>query len=168
VFKAYVLFLILSGIAMLVIACLRSGQTTGRRAVNGIFGAGFLGYGLYLLLFFPGGHYILFFYAFILPILMIVQFFRDRGALRARQQAGMFRAPPPGYRQPQGYGYGQPRGYGQPTSYGQPSGYGQPTSYGQPSGYGQPTSYGQPQGYGQPTSYGQPSGDEQAQDPAQQ
>jgi hypothetical protein len=55
------------------------------------------GYGLYLLLFFRGGHYILFVYVFILPILMIVRFFRDRSAVRARQQAGIFQGPPPGY-----------------------------------------------------------------------
>ena len=89
-FKTYVLFLILSGIAMLIIAGVRTGQTKARRLWNGIFGAGFLGYGLYLLLIFHGGHYFIFFYAFIVPILMIVQFLRDRGLVRARQQAGTF------------------------------------------------------------------------------
>jgi hypothetical protein len=150
VFSFYVLFLILSGIAMLVIACVRSGQRPARRIWNAVFGVGFTGYGLYLLLFFRGGHYILFFYAFILPILMIVQFFRDRSAVRAGQQAGAFPGAPPGY--------GPPGGYGQPPSdYGLPSGYGQPPSgYGQPQGYGQPPGYGPPQGYGQP-----PSGQDQ-------
>jgi hypothetical protein len=157
VFKTYVLFLILSGIAMLIIAGVRTGQTRARRLWNGIFGAGFLGYGLYLLLFFHGGHYFIFFYAFILPILMIVQFFRDRGLVRARQQAGTFGR----YGQQSGYGQPPPPGYGQP-GYGQPP----PPGYGQP-GYGQPPppGYGQP-GYGQPppAGYGQPSG-EQPQDP---
>jgi hypothetical protein len=139
VFKTYVLFLILSGIAMLIIAGVRTGQTKARRLWNGIFGAGFLGYGLYLLLVFHGGHYFIFFYAFILPILMIVQFFRDRGAVRARQQTGFPRGygqpPPPGYGQPPPPGYGQPPppGYGQPP----PPGYGQPPPPGsQPAGYG--------------------------------
>src|SRR5215469_14547359 len=40
VFYFYVLFLILSGIAMLILACIRSGQSTVRRLWNGIFGAG--------------------------------------------------------------------------------------------------------------------------------
>jgi len=133
-----VLFLILSGIAMLIIAGVRTGQTKLRRLWNGIFGAGFLGYGLYLLLVFHGGHYFIFFYAFILPILMIVQFFRDRGLVRARQQAGPFGR----YGQQPGYGQPPPPGYGQPP---QP-GYAQQPGYGQapPPGYGQPP----PPGYG--------------------
>src|SRR5215470_17156825 len=105
-FYFYVLFLILSGVAMLVIACVKSSQTNRRRIWNAIFGAGFTVYGLYLLLFFRGGHYIFFFYAFILPILMIVQFFRDRSAARTRQQTAAFQGSPPGA----GYhsAYGEP------------------------------------------------------------
>jgi hypothetical protein len=142
VFNFYVVFLILSGVAMLVIAGVKSGQRKTRRIWNAIFGAGFTIYGLYLLLFFRGGHYFLFFYAFILPILMIVQFFRDRSAARGRLQATGFQGPP------SGFGYGQPPGYGQPSGYGQPPSYGQPTGYGQPGGYDQPPG-GQPQGPGQ-------------------
>jgi hypothetical protein len=48
VFYIYVLFLILSGIAMLVLASVKTGQTTTRRAWNAVFGAGFTVYGLYL------------------------------------------------------------------------------------------------------------------------
>jgi hypothetical protein len=117
VFLIYVLFLIFSGIAMLVIAGVKSGQTATRRAWNAVFGAGFTVYGLYLLLFFRGGHYLLFFYVFILPILMIVRFFRDRSAFRARQQATAFLEPLNAYGQPPGYG--RPPGYGQPPEYGQ-------------------------------------------------
>lgn len=101
-FHFYVLFLILSGIAMLILAGIGR-QSKTRRIWNGIFGTGFTIYGLYLLLFFRGGHYILFFYAFILPILMIVQFFRDRSAYQARQQ-------PAGFQPPPASGYGQPPG----------------------------------------------------------
>jgi hypothetical protein len=131
VFLIYVLFLILSGVAMLVLAGLKSGQSTGRRVLNAVLGAVFTGYGLYLLLFFHGGHYVVFFYVFILPILMIVQFFRGRSALRARQQAAAYQGPVSGFNQPPGSG--QPSGYGQPPGYGQPSGYGQPPG-GQPQG----------------------------------
>jgi hypothetical protein len=141
VFHIYVLFLILSGIAMLVMASIKTGQTTSRRVLNGVLGAGFTIYGLYLLLVFQGGHYLLFFYVFILPVLMIVRFFRDRSAYQARKQAAAFQAPPPGY--------GQPPGYAQPPGYSQPDGFAQPPGYGQQSGYGQPPSYGQPPG-GQP------------------
>lgn len=52
--------------------------------MNFLVGAALLIYGLYLLLFFSGGHVFIFFYAFILPILMGVRFFRDRSAYRER------------------------------------------------------------------------------------
>jgi hypothetical protein len=125
-FDIYVLFLILSGVAMLVMAFVKVGRARARRIWSGILGAAFTVYGLYLLLFFQGGHYILFYYAFILPILMIVQFFRDRSAYKAGQESQAPRMPYPGYGLPQ---YGQP-GYGQQPA--QP-GYGQQASdYGQP------------------------------------
>ncbi len=102
-FDIYVLFLILGGIAMLVMAGIRTGQRPARRIWNTVFGAGFTIYGLYLLLFFRGGHYLLLYYVFALPILMIVQFFRDRSAYQARQQ-------PAGFQPPPASGYGQPPG----------------------------------------------------------
>jgi hypothetical protein len=120
-FHVYEVFLIISGIAMLVLASLRTGQSTPRRIWSAVLGAAFLAYGLYLLLFFTGGHYFLFFYVFILPILLIVRYFRDRKVYQARQAAA---AQQPGYGQP-APGYGQPPGgYGQPTS-GQPQDSGQ-------------------------------------------
>lgn len=105
-FLIYVLFLILSGIAMLIMASVKTGQTTTRRIWNAVFGAGFTLYGLYLLVFFQGGHYLLFYYVFILPALMIVRFFRDRSAFQAqaRQSAATAQVPPPGYGQSSGYG----------------------------------------------------------------
>jgi hypothetical protein len=150
-FNVYVLFLIASGILMLVMGSLRAPYAKRRRVWNLVLGAGFTIYGLYLLLFFGGGHYILFIYVFVLPVLMTVRFFRDRQQYRAAQQAGLMG--PAGYGQPGGYaqpqGYGQPAGYGQPQGYGQPAGYGQPQDFGQPGGYGQPQDYGQQGGYGQ-------------------
>jgi len=131
VFHIYVLFLILSGIVMLVLAGVRSGQRPAPRIWSIIFGAAFTIYGLYLLLFFRGGHYLLLYYVFVLPILMIVRFFRDRSAYQAQQQATVFQAQPAS-------GYGQPPGYDQPPSYGQASGYAEPADYGQRSGFDQP------------------------------
>lgn len=106
-FQIYVLFLILSGIAMLAIAAVKNGQPTARRVWNAVLGTGFTAYGLYLLLLFQGGHYLLFFYVFILPVLMIVRFFRDRSAFKARQQAAGIQGPQPDH--------------GQAPSYAQPS-----------------------------------------------
>jgi len=116
-FYAYVFFLIASGALMLVMGILRAPYARRSRTLNLIMGAGFTVYGLYLLLFFQGGHYILFFYAFVLPILMTVRFFRARSAYQAAQS--MTPGGPAGYGQP-------PAGYGQP-----PAGYGQPGGYGQ-------------------------------------
>ena len=92
VFHIYEVFLIVSGIAMLVMAGIGSRRGATLRIWNGILGAAFTIYGLYLLLFFKGGHYFFFFYVFILPILMVVRFFRDRSRLGAAPR-----------------GYGQPR-----------------------------------------------------------
>jgi len=127
-FNVYVLFLIASGIVMLVMGSLRAPYARRSRVANFIFGGGFTLYGLYLLLFFQGGHYFIFFYAFILPVLMTVRFFRARTACQAARQAG-----------PMGpAGYAQPPAYGQaPVGYGQPQGYGQQDNFGQQGGYGQ-------------------------------
>jgi hypothetical protein len=68
-------------------------------------GRGFTIYGLYLLIFFHGGTYRIFIYVFILPILLIVRFFRERSAYQARQQAATPQRAPAGYAPP---GYSQP------------------------------------------------------------
>jgi hypothetical protein len=145
VFYVYVLFLIASGVAMLVMAGVKNGLAAARKVWYFVLGGGFTVYGLYLLLFFRHGHYLFFYYAFILPVVMAVQFFRDRSANQARRQKSAFQAAP---------GYGQPQAGGQQPGYAQPQGYGQP-GYAQPQGYGQPQGYAQPQGFDQP-GYGQP------------
>ena len=145
-FYVYVLFLILSGIAMLVMAFVKADYAKRRQALNFILGAGFLIYGLYLLLVFNGGTYFMFYYAFAAPILLIVQFFRDRSAFKARQMAaspaGAFQ--PGGASQP-GEAY-QPGGAYQPAG-GIPQG-GAPWMNGPSAGNGQAPSDGQG-GYGQ-------------------
>jgi hypothetical protein len=152
-FYVYVLFLIASGVVMLAMGGIRAAYAKRRRVVNLILGAGFTIYGLYLLLFFHGGHYILFYYAFILPIVMVVQFFRDRSAYKTAQPAPQApQAPQAGYAQPPSE-YGQQPGYGNP-GYGQQRDYGQQPGYSEP-GYGQQPGYGEP-GYGQQRDYGQP------------
>src|ERR1700722_6568482 len=103
---------------MLAMGTIRAPYARSSRTLNFIFGGIFTVYGLYLLLFMESGHYIIFFYAFVLPILMAVRFFRARAASGPARGAGQL---PPN-------GYGQPAGYGQP---------GQPAPYGQPAGYGQ-------------------------------
>ena len=149
VFHVYVLFLIASGVVMLAMGGIKAAYAKRRRVVKLILGAGFTIYGLYLLLFFHGGHYILFYYAFILPIAMVVQFFRDRAAYKTAQPVPQ--APQVGYAQPPAE-YEQPAAYGRQPEYGHQQGYRQQPGYSEPE-YGQQRDYGQP-GYGLPR-YGQ-------------
>ena len=82
-FNVYIFFLIASGVMMLVMGSLRLPYARRSRVVNFVMGAAFVIYGLYLLLFFSAGHVFIFFYAFVLPILMAVRFFRERTAYRS-------------------------------------------------------------------------------------
>jgi hypothetical protein len=73
-FSAYVLLLMFSGLVMLVMASPTVKRSTTRlRIVNALFGIGFLGYGIFLAFIFSGGTYVIFFQAFILPVLLIVR-----------------------------------------------------------------------------------------------
>jgi hypothetical protein len=78
------MFLMASGIVLLLIAVLKN-QTTQRRVVRALFGIGFFAYGFYLTFIFGGGSYFVFFYAFVVPVMLIVDTFRGRGV--ASQQA---------------------------------------------------------------------------------
>jgi hypothetical protein len=84
-FNVYIFFLIASGVMMLVMGSLRLPYARRSRVLNFVLGAAFVVYGLYLLLFFTGGHVFIFFYAFILPIMMAVRFFRERTAYRSQR-----------------------------------------------------------------------------------
>ena len=87
-FDFYWILLVISGILMLGIGASGFGRATkGVRIVNVLFGAGFIGYGLYLGLFFTGGTYIIFFKAFIVPVLLVVNAIRSKSA--------QSKAPPP-------------------------------------------------------------------------
>jgi hypothetical protein len=83
-FYVYIFFLIASGVMMIAMGSLRLPYARRSRVMNFVVGAAFLIYGLYLLLFFSSGHYFLFLYAFAVPVLLAVRFFRDRSAYRAR------------------------------------------------------------------------------------
>lgn len=75
-FSWYVVFLLVSGIALLVMASIGGGQSVGERLLNLAFGVAFLGYAVYLGFIFDGGEYFMFFYAFILPVLMLFRFLK--------------------------------------------------------------------------------------------
>ncbi|MBA9004823.1 MULTISPECIES: hypothetical protein [Thermomonospora] len=73
-FSWYVVLLALSSIVMLALGAIGGGMSVGERILNVLFGVGFLGYAVYLGFIFEGGEYTLFFYAFILPVLMVGKF----------------------------------------------------------------------------------------------
>jgi hypothetical protein len=102
-FSWYVVLLCLSGIAMLAISAVkRSGQSTGVRAFNALVGIGFLGYGVYLGFIFTGESYLIFFQAFILPAILLLNFVRSLVSQRSATPAPqppypMQQAPQPPY-----------------------------------------------------------------------
>ncbi|MGZ4437318.1 MAG: hypothetical protein ACXVW6_06740 [Nocardioidaceae bacterium] len=84
-FSTYVVLLILSGVAMMLMAgLLRTG--TGLRLLNGLFGLGFFGYGIYLGFIFAGGSYLIFFKAFILPVVLVFRTAQSVAARRAESE----------------------------------------------------------------------------------
>jgi hypothetical protein len=83
-FSAYVLLLMFAGIVMLVLGSpvVARRATRLRRIINLVFGVGFFCYGFYLAFLFRGGSYVIFFQAFIVPIVLIVNMLRTSGARR--------------------------------------------------------------------------------------
>ena len=77
-FSWYVLLLLLSGVAMFVMAFLNTArQSIGWRIFGAVAGLGFVGYGVYLGFLFEGGSYLIFFKAFFVPIVVIGKFVRS-------------------------------------------------------------------------------------------
>ena len=86
-FLAYIALLLASAVLLAVLAIVGFGQSKLARVLDGVFAAGFLAYAVYLLFFFEGGEVRILFYAFLVPILAVVQIFRARKARRERVQA---------------------------------------------------------------------------------
>jgi hypothetical protein len=83
-FVAYIAFLGLSGLLLIALAVqpfLKSSM--GLRIINGLVGLGFLGYAIYLFFIFDGGTYSIFIYAFIAPVLLLIQTIRAARAQNA-------------------------------------------------------------------------------------
>ena len=77
-FNWYVGLLAVSGIAMLAMASVRHGRGSATRSINAVLGTVYLCYSCYLAFFFDGGSYLIFFQAFIVPIVLAADFFRHR------------------------------------------------------------------------------------------
>lgn len=82
-FSWYVVLLLVSGVAMFVMGITNAArQSIGWRIFGAVAGLGFFGYGVYLGFIFDGLEYIIFFKAFIVPIVVIVNFVRSLMANR--------------------------------------------------------------------------------------
>ncbi|WP_435591670.1 hypothetical protein [Nocardia sp. bgisy118] len=77
-FNWYVGLLAVSGVVMIAMALMENGQSKASRIINAILGPIYLGYAIYLAFIFESGSYWVFFQAFILPVLLVVDFFRNR------------------------------------------------------------------------------------------
>jgi hypothetical protein len=99
-FLAYIVALVISGLAVIVVAALPLGTSAGMRILNVVLGLAMLGYAFYLFFILQGGTVHIFFYVFVLPILLIwrtVQGWRaNRAARRAQQIPGVPTPPAPG------------------------------------------------------------------------
>ncbi|MGM9468243.1 hypothetical protein [Streptomyces murinus] len=117
-FSWYVVLLFISGAAMLILGVVNAGGLSkGWRAFNVIVGLGFMGYGIYLGCIFQGGTYIVFFKAFILPIMVIVNFFRSLSRRKATPAPQPMATPAPypmAGQQPMGAPVPQPMAAPQP------------------------------------------------------
>jgi high-affinity Fe2+/Pb2+ permease len=121
----YIALLFVSAVLLAVLAIGGFGQSAGARAIDGIAAAAFLGYAVYLLFFFEGGKYTVFLYAFVVPVIAVVQMVKSRKAKRAQQQA-LAQAD---FNQPQGGAFGQPYQPPHPDAFAQP---GQPPAADEP------------------------------------
>ncbi|MFE9429037.1 hypothetical protein ACFYNO_39515 [Kitasatospora sp. NPDC006697] len=135
-FSWYVVFLLVSGVLMVGLGLIGNGLSNGWRAVNVIFGLGFLGYGIYLGFIFQGGTYMIFFKVFILPVALIV---RSIAAMNGRKRAAaaqpVVQAQQAAFQQGAYQQYPQPVGY-QPQD--QPNPYQQVVPQGHPNPYQAP------------------------------
>jgi hypothetical protein len=80
-FNLYVAALAISGFLLVGMALSGfGGIRTAARVINGLFGVGFLGYAFYLFFIFDGGVVHEFYYAFLVPVIVIYRAFKARSA----------------------------------------------------------------------------------------
>jgi hypothetical protein len=86
-FYGYVALLFVSAILLAVLGLAGFGQSKGARVFDIIASLAFLGYSVYLLAFFEGGEVRIFFYAFAVPVLAVIQMVKARKARQEEIQA---------------------------------------------------------------------------------
>jgi len=78
-FMTYVIALGVSGALLLLVALLGFGSTVASRVISGLVGLAFAGYAIYLRFFLADdATFNMYYYAFIVPVLVIIQVFRSR------------------------------------------------------------------------------------------
>jgi hypothetical protein len=80
VFQTYVIALGVSAVILLLAAIVGFGATAGARAISALIGLGFLGYAIYLEFFLGAGTFKMYYYAFALPVVVLVNLYRSRRA----------------------------------------------------------------------------------------
>ena len=134
-FNLYSALLAISGILLAVTAATGfGGRSVRARILNGIFAVAFLAYAFYLQFIFTTGTVFISYYVFVVPILLIVQAFRNRTAAKQQQAASAARASATGtpyagtpYAGP-GTGYPHPQSSYQPPQPGSAAQRSAPTS----------------------------------------
>jgi hypothetical protein len=126
-FSWYCVLLLVSGLAMLCMVGVPA-ASKGARVANLIFGVGFTAYAVYLIFMFDGGHYFVFFKAFVLPIVLIVSAIKSAAAGRSAKNTTPYQPPMVDYGQNSGQNHGQ--NHGQQQQPYPPQGY--PQQYQQP------------------------------------
>ena len=130
-FLGYILLLAISGMLLLALGVGGFGQAVGARLADGLFGVGFLGYAFYLFFVFDGGEVRILFYAFVVPIVGVIQAvtaYRARRVSAASRYASFVPGQPfPGQLPGQFPGqapqpFGQPQYPAQPQQFPEPRG----------------------------------------------
>jgi hypothetical protein len=92
-FNLYVGALAVSGLLLAILAISGFGASSiGERLLNALFALGFLGYAFYLYFIFEGGEFRMFYYAFVVPVLLLLRAFQG---WRKRRDASNQPAPAP-------------------------------------------------------------------------
>ncbi len=90
-FMAYVIALGVSGALLLIVAAIGFGATVASRVISALVGLAFAGYAIYLQFFLADdATFNMYYYAFIVPILVLIQVFRSR---KQKQDADVPAAP---------------------------------------------------------------------------
>jgi len=85
-FNLYLIALAVSGLLLAFLAISGFGAgSIGERVLTGLFAAGFLGYAFYLFFIFDGGTFTEFYYAFVVPVLLLVRAVQGYRARKAQQ-----------------------------------------------------------------------------------